>query len=122
MLRTKTLVKGAVVEIDAAPFRQWFEAHYASPIYRGAKPTAAADATTTETGEAEKKQSNHVQRVLEERKKEAKIESNLEARFRQGRLYAKISSRPGQSGRCDGYVLEGKELEVSRQRRVGKGV
>lgn len=22
-----------------------------------------------------------------------------------------ISSRPGQSGRCDGYVLEGKELE-----------
>ena len=24
---------------------------------------------------------------------------------------AKISSRPGQSGRCDGYVLEGKELD-----------
>jgi hypothetical protein len=24
---------------------------------------------------------------------------------------AKISSRPGQSGRCDGYVLEGQELE-----------
>ena len=22
-----------------------------------------------------------------------------------------VSSRPGQSGRCDGYILEGKELE-----------
>ena len=22
-----------------------------------------------------------------------------------------ISSRPGQSGRCDGYILEGRELE-----------
>jgi len=28
-----------------------------------------------------------------------------------GRLYAKITSRPGQSGRADGYLLEGKELE-----------
>ena len=24
---------------------------------------------------------------------------------------ARIASRPGQSGRCDGYILEGKELE-----------
>lgn len=22
-----------------------------------------------------------------------------------------VSSRPGQSGRCDGYIIEGKELE-----------
>jgi small subunit ribosomal protein S8e len=28
-----------------------------------------------------------------------------------GRVYARISSRPGQSGRADGYLLEGKELE-----------
>ena len=28
-----------------------------------------------------------------------------------GRLYAAIASRPGQCGRCDGYILEGKELE-----------
>jgi small subunit ribosomal protein S8e len=27
------------------------------------------------------------------------------------RFVARISSRPGQSGRCDGYILEGKELE-----------
>jgi small subunit ribosomal protein S8e len=28
-----------------------------------------------------------------------------------GRVYAKISSRPGQCGRADGYLLEGKELD-----------
>jgi len=28
----------------------------------------------------------------------------------EGRLLAVVSSRPGQSGRCDGYILEGEEL------------
>lgn len=36
----------------------------------------------------------------------------LESQFGAGRLYAVISSRPGQCGRADGYILEGKELEV----------
>lgn len=27
LLRTQTLVKGAVVDIDATPFRQWYESH-----------------------------------------------------------------------------------------------
>jgi len=38
------------------------------------------------------------------------LELGLADQFRTGRLYAKISSRPGQSGRCDGYILEGDEL------------
>jgi small subunit ribosomal protein S8e len=114
LLRTKTLVKGAIIQVDATPFRQWYEAHYATPIYRGAKPAAAT--TTTDGADAaattgETKQSAHVQRVYAARKADAKIDANLEAQFRQGRLYASISSRPGQSGRCDGYILEGKELE-----------
>ena len=43
---------------------------------------------------------------------DAKIDPLLETQFAAGRLYACISSRPGQSGRADGYILEGKELEV----------
>jgi ribosomal protein S8E len=43
---------------------------------------------------------------------DAKVDPLLESQFAAGRLYATISSRPGQSGRADGYVLEGKELEV----------
>jgi len=34
LVRTKTLVKNAIVVIDAAPFRQWYEAHYALPLGR----------------------------------------------------------------------------------------
>lgn len=43
---------------------------------------------------------------------DAKIDPLLEGQFAAGRLYAAISSRPGQSGRADGYILEGRELEV----------
>ncbi len=43
---------------------------------------------------------------------EAKIDLLLETQFAAGRLYASVASRPGQSGRADGYILEGKELEV----------
>lgn len=39
-----------------------------------------------------------------------KVESAVEKQFEAGRLYAVVTSRPGQSGRCDGYVLEGEEL------------
>jgi len=39
-----------------------------------------------------------------------KVEAALERQFEAGRLYAVIASRPGQSGRVDGYVLEGEEL------------
>ena len=34
LVRTKTLVKNAIVVIDAAPFRQWYESHYALPLGR----------------------------------------------------------------------------------------
>ena len=39
------------------------------------------------------------------------VEHALEDQFMTGRVLAAISSRPGQSGRADGYILEGKELE-----------
>jgi small subunit ribosomal protein S8e len=34
LVRTKTLVKNAIVVIDGAPFRQWYEAHYGIPLGR----------------------------------------------------------------------------------------
>lgn len=47
----------------------------------------------------------------------------IDDQFTTGRLLACISSRPGQCGRCDGYILEGKELEFYQrrlQRKKGK--
>ncbi|RDB24845.1 40S ribosomal protein S8-B [Hypsizygus marmoreus] len=117
LVRTNTLVKSAIIQIDATPFRQWYESHYAQPVTKKGKaqaPAADADAEP-------KKLSNHAQRSLDEKKKEAKIDPLLESQFAAGRLYATISSRPGQSGRADGYVLEGKELEFYlRKIRTGK--
>lgn len=77
---------------------------YAQPAFRGGKLSEES---------ADKKQSNHVKRILDERKKDAKIDPILEQQFKAGRLLAMITSRPGQSGRADGYILEGKELDVS---------
>ena len=31
-----------------------------------------------------------------------------------------VASRPGQSGRCDGYILEGKELEFYQKKLKSK--
>lgn len=119
LVRTNTLVKGAIIQVDAAPFRQWYEAHYAQPVTK--KGTKAAAAAEEKKEGEEKKQSNHVQRILVERRKDGKVDPLLEAQFGAGRLYAAISSRPGQAGRADGYILEGSELEFyTRKMRSGK--
>jgi len=116
LVRTNTLVKGAIIQVDAAPFRQWYESHYAVVVTkRGSKASATAEK------QEDKKLSNHAQRNQDERKKDAKIDPLLETQFAAGRLYASIASRPGQSGRSDGYILEGKELEFYlRKLRTGK--
>lgn len=58
------------------------------------------------------------------RQKNRVLDSKLDDQFATGRLYAVISSRPGQSGRADGYILEGKELEFylkkMTKKRAGK--
>ncbi|KAJ1304349.1 hypothetical protein OPQ81_005505 [Rhizoctonia solani] len=115
LVRTNTLVKSAIIQVDATPFRQWYEAHYAQPVTKKGAKAAPAE------GAEEVKKSKHVLRTLEQRKKFAKIDPLLESQFAAGRLYAVISSRPGQSGRADGYILEGRELEFYlRKLRTGK--
>ncbi|KZP34162.1 40S ribosomal protein S8 [Athelia psychrophila] len=117
LVRTNTLVKSAIILVDATPFRQWYESHYAQPVTKKGKQAPAP----TEPAEEKAKLSNHAQRKLDENKKEAKIDTLLESQFSAGRLYATISSRPGQSGRADGYILEGRELEFYlRKIRTGK--
>ena len=57
------------------------------------------------------KKSQRAIKKVEERQKERVIDAKVNDQFSQQRLLACISSRPGQSGRADGYILEGKELE-----------
>merc|ERR1711911_7648 len=107
LVRTKTLVKNAIVVVDATPFRQWYESHYALALGRkkGAKLTEAEEAVLN------KKRSKKSQKKYTIRQRQAKIETALEEQFMTGRLLAAVSSRPGQCGRCDGYILEGREIE-----------
>ena len=107
LVRTNTLTKAAVVQIDAAPFRQWYEAHYGQALGRRRQAKTAKEGETME----EKKKSKSVEKKLATRMAaQGKVEPALERQFEAGRLYAVVASRPGQSGRVDGYILEGDEL------------
>jgi len=193
LVRTNTLVKGCIVQIDATPFKQWYEQFYriqlgkikkedaaakkddvkkseksttAAPkkddkkpkpgakkdVKKSDKPTAAApkkdekkpatsagkkdDKKDTAKAAADakaalkarklrrktaeeikkaidggvRKPSHRLKRKLNSRNKIRVIENALKDQFNTGRVLAKISSRPGQSGRADGYILEGEEL------------
>ncbi|CAK7890844.1 40S ribosomal protein S8 [[Candida] anglica] len=108
LVRTNTLTKSAIVQIDATPFRQWYESHYGQQL--GKK----------KADEEEIKKSKKVERKLAARAGESVIETTVASQFNAGRLYAAISSRPGQSGRCDGYILEGEELAFYLRRLTAK--
>jgi small subunit ribosomal protein S8e len=180
-VRTNTIVKGSIVQIDATPFKNWYQKHYGvvvgkevafskkskktakkSATTKKSKPTTAAATTTTpvvkKTAEKKKattatskpateKKPTHVTKkevkpakakptdAKSEAKKAKKakrgdkhrpsgamkkkwkvrnvsrvLESGISDQFEKGRLYAKISTSPGQCGNADGYVIEGEEL------------
>jgi len=98
LVRTKTLVKNTIVQIEATPFRQWYLKHYGVELGKNKEK------------ESEKK-SSHVLAKLKARASKQQLDSHLADQFKSGRLLACISSRPGQSGRVDGYILEGPELD-----------
>merc|ERR1711861_41049 len=102
LVRTNTLVKSGIVQIDAAPYKQWYEQFYGVKI--GRKGANKGE-------EEEVKQSSSLQRKIKKRQQTRVLTKEIENQFNTGRLYAKIASRPGQSGRCDGYILEGAELK-----------
>merc|ERR1712127_388034 len=104
LVRTKTLVKNAIVSIDANPFRQWYLQHYDVELNK-------KKVEETDKLRAEAKHSGSWTKKIEERKKDQSVDKKVLDQFTGGKLLACISSRPGQSGRCDGYILEGKELE-----------
>lgn len=104
LVRTKTLVKGAIVMVDAHPFKTWYEGHYGVKI--GIKKSGEREQPSIDLAEKSEK----VATKLKSRQKDRTFEAALDHQFASGRLFAKITSRPGQTGRCDGYILEGPEL------------
>jgi len=173
LVRTNTLVKGAIVLIDATPFRQWYDQFYNVQIGKAKADEEKKDVALEAAGEKKegepakkdvakdkkkatkddkkapakakpeeikkdsskakkddkkeegaagkaKKQSDHLHRKINKRNKSRVLEQALKEQFNTGRLYAKISSRPGQSGRADGYILEGEELAFYLRKIIKK--
>lgn len=106
LVRTKTLFKGTIIAVDAAPFKQWYLSHYNIQLSSkdGAANTLKPRRARTMTRRTDPK---HGYR---------KVDDSLKTSFESNRLLACISSRPGQCGRCDGYILEGDELAFYKKK------
>jgi len=118
LVRTKTLLKNTVVQIDAQPFKQWYLKKYGVDLgkkTKGAAAKAGKDKKEEEEQKVEKK-SRHVIAKQKHLAAKQKLDPTLEDQFQSGRLLACIASRPGQSGRADGYVIEGEELTFYKRK------
>jgi len=115
-VRTKTLVKNAVVQVDAAPFRTWYMQHYGKKI--GIKSKNGEKVESEDITDV--KRSNTLAQKLKERNTKHAVVTAIDEQFSSGRLLALVTSRPGQCGRCDGYILEGKELEFYQSKMKKK--
>ncbi|CBK20176.2 Ribosomal protein S8e [Blastocystis hominis] len=103
LVRTNTIVKGCIVSIDATPFKAWFEKHYSCKI--GAKGEVTKDDLTKLEG-VSKSNLAKLQKLQDSLQEQKEVIDQLAS----GKILARISSRPGQCGRADGYILEDEEL------------
>lgn len=120
LVRTKTLVKNCIVLIDSHPFTTWYENTFGVTLGKKKK------GKTDEENKEENKEDNKAQDEENNEEKDEKAKSSyfvikkigkskqidpaLLEQFKQGRVLACISSRPGQCGKADGYIIEGDEL------------
>merc|ERR1712203_1063848 len=106
------------VVYHGTPFRQFYENHYSIACGRKKnwEPTEEEKANLARKDTA----GEQTKAKLNKRERTSEIEKELESQFMQGKLLAKINSRPGQSGRADGYILEGAELEFYVKRMKTK--
>ena len=112
LVRTNTLVKGAVVSIDSHPFQQWYSQFYNEEIGKG---------KGEEIVEEEQKGKSYLKKAKKRRRdQQTPLSSALLEQFKTGRLYARLTSRPGQCGRADGYILEGEELNFYQRKMTQK--
>eukprot|EP01084_Bolivina_argentea_P073206 132845_1 len=118
LVRTKTLVKNCIISVDAAPFKLWYAKHYGLDLDVKNKKKATR-AVVTKKRKMKKEHAKYdinkasplLKRKWAFRQKNHKIEKTVEDQLKLGRLLCRLTSRPGQSGRADGAVLEGAELQ-----------
>jgi len=162
LVRTNTLVKSCIVQIDSTPFKAWYSKFYGVQLGKSKEEESAAQAhadakdaakdaakpassktadakkvvkgkgkkgakaeedATKKPAEASKEPAVASQRTKHKQEKRGTtrtLENALNEQFKTGRLYARITSRPGQVGRADGVILEGEELAFYLRKIVQK--
>uniref|UniRef100_H2YCK7 40S ribosomal protein S8 n=1 Tax=Ciona savignyi TaxID=51511 RepID=H2YCK7_CIOSA len=99
LLRTKTLVKNAIIQIDSTPFRQWYEAHYTTPLGR----KKSSKLTEAEEEFINRKRSKKTQKKYDERKKLPKVRKPLKSSS--VKAASSLVSRPVQVNLADATVI-----------------
>lgn len=111
LVRTNTLTKNTIVQVDATPFKTYYYRQYGVELGKKHKE----DETKSHSEQALKK-FEEIKKSWEAHNVGRYIDPHVEEQFKAGRLLACIASRPGQSGRVDGYILEGEELEFYKKK------
>jgi len=124
LVRTKTLVKGAVVVVEGNPYRNWYYKQYGVQLL---DTSNMKQKDKEKEGATEIKAGKSLTRKWAERSKSRTIDAGVQAQLEVtgSKLMARITSRPGQCGKADGYILEGKELEfyskkIEKKKKGGK--
>ena len=105
LVRTQTLVKGAIVSVDPTAFKYYWHIHYEEK-----KVNRMPEIADPERKKALEEKKEKLKKKHEHSDKLEKMHHFFEL-LNKGRILARLASRPGQTGRADGYLLEGKELE-----------
>ena len=93
LVRTNTLVKGSIIQVDSTPFRETLE------------KILKKNEINLYFSEKSQNINNSKKKIIQTKN------SSISNQLASGKLLARICSRPGQIGRADGYILEGIELE-----------
>lgn len=105
LVRTQRVVKGCIVSVDPTPFKYYWHINYVEK--KVAKLPEIKDTTRAKELEDKKSKKQKKHQFADQLDKHSSFFDNMN----RNRLLARITSRPGQTGRADGYLLEGKELD-----------
>jgi len=109
---TKVVAKPVVAKAEKAPKKE------KKPVAEGATPKKAPKKKLSKNA-VHKPSGSQVKR-WRLRNATRVLEAGIAEQFQNGRLYAKVSTSPGQCGTADGYILEGEELAFYVKRMAHK--
>merc|ERR1712188_5769 len=113
LVRTNTLTKGTICYVDGTPFNNYVHGHYFAR-YNTTKDDKVNWNWETKEDNADfkvEKGSKNSADICKGRRINNTIEKTLQEQLNKGSLLVRLTSRPGQSGRANGIILEGRELE-----------